>query len=87
MLTLLAIIGLIWILYKVSKGLRRFGTWLENLGECLASRSVRDLRTRHNCGEARTRVTKVRETLSTMQCEEPDDGYMDRVRNEINRLM
>jgi hypothetical protein len=86
MLTLLAFVGLIFILWYISKGLKRFGTWLEAIAEQMTDRSVSNTRTKQNSEEAQANIKKVRETLNKIKSEHPDDEYISKVRDEINRL-
>lgn len=87
MLTILSIIGLICLLRYVSKGLTKFGTWLEMTAEHMTDRAVSKVRTIHNGAPTLARITKAREALITMKREdEPDEEYMTRVRDEIENL-
>jgi len=83
MLTLLAFVGVICILYYLSKGLKRFGAWLELISERMAEKSVSNTRMSHNSEKARVKITKTLEALNKIKRE---DEYILKVRNEINRL-
>lgn len=88
MIAFLAMIGLIFFLWLLSKGFKKLGTFLENLGESIAEERAHRKATNTDLNELKHVLAKIKnskEKLSTLK-NDPDKEYMEKVKKEISEL-
>lgn len=78
----LAIIGIIFILLLISKGLKKLGDGLNNIGDTLGHY----LNSRTYSDPAGNNAEKVKEKIRTIKGEGTDEEYFKNVRAEIDDL-
>jgi len=87
MWALLAFIGLAFLLWKASKGLKRLGNWMTRVGDSMVDYSVIiQKRNKSKRETAQDEVKKVSEQIRKVKGEENDNEYRDKIREEIKRL-
>lgn len=81
MVSFLAIIGLIVILWWISKGLKKGGQFLEDLGNHMEDRAASNTVT-----QFKHKKKKTEEKIKVMSGDGTDDKYMDKIRDEIDEI-
>ena len=83
MFSILAFVGLAFIIWYVSKGLKRFGRWCDVVAEAMVDRSVSA--TRIQCRNTKS-LKYTREKIKKFKNDCDDKEFNDRIRKEIDEL-
>ena len=81
----LAIIGLIAILWFLSRGLKRLGNFLNRVGDNMISYSVTVRRTKRDNGSKKN-VLDLKDKLEAVKETEEDRNFKSNIRSEIEEL-
>jgi len=79
-MTLLAFIGIIAIIYFLGKWLRQLGTWMENIG---GGKQQGILYTQK---QTERDLASIKKTSHVNEQNKTDENYINKVREEIDRL-
>lgn len=85
--SLLAIIGLIFIIHWLGKQFTKLGNMLESISESIAEKSASTARTELSRKKAMNDIKKAKEKVRVMQKDNADAEYMDNVRKEIDEML
>lgn len=87
MIGLLALIGLIVVLWIVSKGLKRLGTALTNVGDALIDMAAEAHKNRNNpsAEKIQQKLNKIENKIKSLKGDE-DAQYHEKVRREIDEI-
>jgi len=84
--SILAIIGLIFICWWLSKKLNKLGNFLDKLGDQMAENSVTKERTGASRKKALQNIKRAREKIQAIKGDGTDEQYNDAVQKEIEKL-
>lgn len=86
MITFLALIGLIVLLWLASKALKKVGHFFDNLSEYLSERSISTRVGSEHKRDFLEEIKKIREKTYAMKGKITDEEYWDNVRKQIKDL-
>ena len=86
MVAILAIIGLMFICWWLSKKLKFLGNFLDNLGDQMAEKSVTRERTGASRKKALDDIKKANEKIHAIKGSGTDEQFKDAIQKEIDEL-
>jgi len=85
MVFLLAMIGLIFLLWYLSKGLKKLGSFLEQLGERIEDERALRTKTNANIEKLLSQIKSAREKKKIIN-KDTDEQYIKKVKKEIDEI-
>lgn len=85
MISLLAIVGLIVVLWLLSKGLKKMGNTLTSFGDALIDIAADAQKNEHRDKKTQKRLDKMEDKIKSLKGDD-DAAYREKVRREIDDL-